>query len=366
MVSKEFFKQIEAYAESKQLDIETVLESFKTSIVKATEKETKKTAKVEFNPGKNEILVYTLEKVVEEYTVPSEDDEEEDKITEILLEDAKKVKSNAKVGDIIQTLVDPKLFSRQTTRAAKSTFGSDIKGVERAKAYEHFLMFQDEMITATITGINDKFLILDVGQQTSTVLPKSELLEHDEFNVGDKIKVYVKKVEQGSKGPKIVVSRSDKNLVIRLLENSISEIKDGIVEIKGIARDAGDRCKIAIYSNDPQVDALGACVGTGGERIKEVVNALGGEKIDLYKWSDVNEELIANSLQPAKVTKVLNIDVKNKSALAIVPDDQLSLAIGKAGQNVRLAVMSSGWKIDIKPSKEAFDEHLLDEFIFNK
>jgi len=365
MISKEFFKQIEAYAEEKQLDVEQVMESFKNSILKATQKETGKTAKVEFNPSKNEILVYTVEKVVEEYS-NSELEEGEQEISEILLEDAKKIKSSAKVGDIIETAVNPKGFSRQTARSAKSTFGSDIKGVEREKAYEYFKQFVDEMITADIIDINDKFLILSVGQGITTVLPKGELLKNDEFGVGDRIKVYVKKVEQGSKGPKIVVSRSDKNLVIRLLENTISEIKDGIVEIKGIARDAGDRCKIAIYSNDEKVDALGACVGTGGERIKEVVAGLNGEKIDLYKWSEDPEELIANSLQPAHVSRVLNVDVKNKTSLAIVPDDQLSLAIGKAGQNVRLAVMSSGWKIDIKPLTEAYAEGLLNDLLFDK
>ena len=365
MVSKEFFKQIEEYAQEKDLDIEQVLDSFAISIKKATQKETGKTARVEFDPNKNEIKVYTVEKVVEAYSEAGLEDGEEE-ITEILLEDAKKIKASAKVGDILETPVNPKQFSRQTARSAKSTFGSDIKSVERAKAYEYFQKFVDEMITADVLDVNDKFLVLAVGQGITTVLPKAELLKNDKFVAGDRIKVYVKRVEEGTKGPKIVVSRSDKNLVIRLLENTISEIKDGIVEIKGIARDAGDRCKIAIYSNDPKVDALGACVGQGGERIKEVVSGLNGEKIDLYKWSDNPEELIANSLQPAHVTKVLNIDPKTKTSLAIVPDDQLSLAIGKAGQNVRLAVMSSGWKIDIKPTNQAYSEGLLNDLLFDK
>ena len=143
------------------------------------------------------------------------------------------------------------------------------------------------------------------------------------------------------------------------METYIPEIKSGIIEIKGIARDAGDRSKIALYSNDPKVDAIGSCVGEGGSRIREIVNALGGEKVDLYKWSENPEELITNSLQPASVTRVLNIDVKNKTSQVVVPDDHLSLAIGKSGQNVRLAVQSCGWKIDIMPTSEAYEKGLI-------
>jgi N utilization substance protein A len=162
-----------------------------------------------------------------------------------------------------------------------------------------------------------------------------------------------------TKDPKVSVSRTDRALVIRLMENFIPEIKSGIIEIKGIARDPGDRSKIALYSNDPKVDAIGSCVGEGGSRIRDIVNALGGEKVDLYKWSEVPEELISNSLQPANVTKVLSIDPKTKSSVVVVPNDHLSLAIGKSGQNVRLAVQSCGWKIDIMPVTEAYEKGLL-------
>lgn len=216
------------------------------------------------------------------------------------------------------------------------------------------------MISAQVVKIDDNYAYLNIGQGTTAVLPKAEWLPNDSFNVGDKISVYIKKVEQTTKDPKVKLSRLDRNLITRLLETYIPEIKEGIIEIKGIARDAGDRSKIAIYSTDPRVDALGSCVGENGARIKEVVQALNGEKIDLYKWSEDPEELIRNSLQPAKVTLVLNIDPKEKTSLAIVPDDQLSLAIGKAGQNVRLAVQSCGWKIDIKSASEARNEGLLE------
>lgn len=359
MVSKDFFENIKKVAEENGMSEDEILEITKRAIAKSAQKQSGLTSVVEINPEKNMIRVFTVQKVVEAYT--PDDSEEAPEMSEILLEDAKAIKSSYKVGDVIKTEVNPKEFDRQTARSAKSTFGSDLKAAERKRAYEYFKSCEGEMIVAAVVDRNDRFVFLDLGQGVTTVLPLGELLKNDSFGIGDNIKVYVKKVEETSKNPKVVVSRSDKNLVTRLLEMNIEEIKSGIVEIKGIARDAGDRCKIAIYSNDSKVDALGACVGEGGSRIKEVVNALNGEKIDLYKWSENPEELIANSLQPAHVTKVLNIDPKTKTSLAIVPDDQLSLAIGKNGQNVRLAVMSCGWKIDIKPTSEAYNEGLLND-----
>ncbi|MGL4948850.1 MAG: transcription termination factor NusA, partial [Anaeroplasmataceae bacterium] len=306
-----------------------------------------------------EIRLFTQHEVVSELT-----EVQEDEMSQILLEDAKKIKSGYKLGDIVEVELNMKEFGRQAARSAKSTFASDLKALERKKSYEYFKAFEDEMISAYVVDISDRFITLDIGQQTTTLLPLNELLPNERFNRGDKINVYVKKVEQTTKDPKVFVSRIEKNLVTRLLENYVPEIKEGIIEIKGIARDPGDRCKIAIYSNDPKVDALGSCVGKGGTRIREVVNALNGEKIDLYKWSEDPEEMIKNSLQPADVSKILNIDVMNKTSLVVVPDEQLSLAIGKSGQNVRLAVQSSGWRIDIKPTSQAYEEGLLEGFLF--
>lgn len=360
MVSKEFFKQLEIAANEKGLTVEEYTEIIRRSIATSAKRETGKSVRVELNQDKNEISIYTQELVVEEFG-PIEGND----MTQILLEDAKKIKKSYKVGDIIETSVNPKDFGRQSAKSAKSTLNSDIKALERKKAYEYFKSFEDEMIDASIIDKKEKHLVLSIGQGVTTILPLNELLKNDKFEVGDKIKVYVKRVEQTTKEPKVLVSRSDRNLVTRLLETYIPEIKDGTIEIKGISRDAGDRTKIAIYSNDPKVDALGSCVGEQGNRIREVVSALNGEKIDLYKWSENPEELIANSLQPAHVTKVLNIDPKTKTSLAIVPDEQLSLAIGKNGQNVRLAVVSCGWKIDIKPTSEAYAEGLLEGMLFD-
>lgn len=359
MVSKEFFKQINNIAQERGLEAEDLINVFKKALATSVKRETGKSVRIEINSNKDEILAFTQELVVSEIV-----ENEEIEFTQILLEDAKKIKKNIKVGEVLETPVSPKDFQRQSARAAKSTFSSDLKALERKKAYTFFKQFEGEMISADVLEVNERHIVIAIGQGVTTLLPKSELLKNDNFIAGDKISVYVKKVEETTKDPRVYVSRSDRNLVTRLLESYIPEIKEGIIEIKGISRDPGDRCKIAILSNDPSVDALGTCVGEGGGRIRGVVQALNGEKIDLYKWSDDPVELIANSLQPAHVAKVLNIDPKNKSSLAIVPDDQLSLAIGKNGQNVRLAVVSCGWKIDIKPVSEAYNDGLLEQFLF--
>lgn len=357
MVSKDIFKNLEEYAALNGAEFDEILEVLKKSLAAAAKKVAPNaTITVKINVEKHELQVLAQRKVVE---VLSEELGEDD-ICEITLEEAKKIKPNAKVGDILTQSISPKDdFGRQAARSAKSTLTSNVKALHREKSYYFFKDLEGEMISADVLEIKDTFITLNLGQQVTTILPKAEMLPNDVFYPGDKIKVYVKKVEQTTKEPKVKVSRLDRNLITRLLENFIPEIKDGTIEIKGIARDAGDRSKIAIASVDPKVDALGSCVGENGSRIREVVNALNGEKIDLYKWSDDPEELIKNSLQPAKVTTVLNVDPKEKTSLAIVPDDQLSLAIGKSGQNVRLAVQSCGWKIDIKPVSQAYEEGLL-------
>ena len=277
----------------------------------------------------------------------------------MLVADAKKIKASAKVGDILEQQINIKNFNRTAVSAAKSVYTQGIKTKEREKAYEYFKSLENEMVNAEVSNMNEKYITLKLGYNVVTSIPVTELLPNDKFGIGDSIRVYIKKVENTTKDPKVSVSRTDRALVTRLMENYIPEIKSGIIEIKGIARDPGDRSKIALYSNDPKVDAIGSCVGEGGSRIREIVNALGGEKVDLYKWSDDPEELITNSLQPASVTKVLSIDPKAKSSVVVVPNEHLSLAIGKSGQNVRLAVQSCGWKIDIMPTSEAFEKGYL-------
>lgn len=346
MISKEFYKQLEIISEERGLSLEQLLDSFQKGLINAHKRTYGNTSvRVEFRPEKHEILMYSRRLVVE--TLDDLDPESE--ILPILYTDAKKINSRAKVGDILEEPVNIKDFGRMAASQAKQIFNQNMKNYEKENSFQYFKNMENEMISAQILEITDTHLTLSIGQNVTTLLPKKELLPNDEFFVGDSIRVYVSNVEQGTKGPKVFVSRNDKHLVIRLLEQNVPEIKEGIVEIKGIARDAGDRSKVSVYSNDPTVDPIGACVGENGSRIREVVNSLNGEKVDLYRWSEDVKELIANSLQPTNVVAVINVDPKTKTSLAIVPDNQLSLAIGKNGQNVRLAVQSCDWKIDIKP-----------------
>lgn len=380
MINKDFYKLAEEDAENRGFNVDEVLACMERALIGAFKKEHGNTScKVEFNKEKNEIRLYSIHKVVEQYTAVLEAEKreaevalgieevkdsphpevEEPQYAEMLLADAKKIKSTYKIGDLVLQQENLKNYSRMTILAAGNMYKQGVRTLEREKAFEYFKGLENEMINAEVSNMGDRFLTLKLGFNVATLLPVGELLPNDHLSIGDYIKVYVKKVEQTTKEPKVVVSRTERNLVTRLMENYIPEIKSGIIEIKGIARDPGDRTKIAIFSNDEKVDAIGSCVGEGGNRIKEIVNALGGEKVDLYKWSEDPEELIANSLQPASVTKVLSVDPKTRTSQVVVPDDHLSLAIGKAGQNVRLAVQSCGWKIDIMPTSEAYEKGLI-------
>ncbi len=362
MINKEFFKQAEELAKEKNVSVESIYETFAKSLQNAFKKiYGHASCRVEMKPEKSEIMMYSVHKVVDQYS--EEETEEENPIEEMLLEDAIKIKPSYKVGDIVEQPINIKNFSRTGIGAAKSTWTQNLKSLEREKAYDYFKEKENEMVKARVVDINPdgKFITLDLSHNVYAFLPKSDLLPNDDLHNEDYVNVYIKKVEKTTKDPKVSVSRSERNLVIRLMENYIPEIAEGIIEIKGIARDAGDRTKIALYSNDSKVDPIGSCVGEGGARIKEVCKALNGEKIDLYEWSDDPAKLIEKSLQPAHVTTVLKIDPIHKTSLAVVPDNELSLAIGKSGQNVRLAVQSCGWKIDIKPTSKAFEEGLLNE-----
>lgn len=361
MVNKQLFASLQAIADERGLEFEDLLKVLGDSLAACAKRALPdgddSTVTVDFDVDRNEYHINKCHVVVE-----TKDEELEDgQMAQISLEDAKLIKRTAKIGDILKDEMNPKddEFNRQIIRSVLSTFKSNLKNLERQKSFDYFKNLEHEMISADVTQKNDKFLTLDLGMGVTTILPLKELLPNDEFGVGDRIKVYVKEVEKTTKDPKVKVSRTDRNLITRLMEEYIPEIKDGTIIIKGIARDAGSRTKIAVYSNDPKVDAIGSCVGEAGARIREIVSALNNEQIDLYKWSEEPEELVAGALQPAKVTRVINIDEKAKTCLAVVPETQLSLAIGKNGQNVRLAVQSSNWKIDIKSTKEAMELGLM-------
>ncbi len=355
MISKEFFKNIELVAEEKELSHDQVVEAFVQGMIAGCKKaHDVRSCRVEIKEDKYEILVYTQHLVVDEYSIDADKN-----YTQILLEDAKKINARAKVGEVIEQKIDPKDFGHFAVRDFKSRLNETLISMQKENLYKHFKSHEHEMINARVIDIADDHYRLDIGKDLTTLLPKKEALPKDHFHVGDHIRVYVSDVEMKTKWPKVFVSRAHPSLIIRLLENYIPEIKDGTIEIMGIARDPGDRTKIGVKSNEPKVDPIGACVGEGGSRIREIVKQLSDEKIDLFRWSDNEKELIANALQPAEVIAVTRVNPKEKTALAIVPDDQLSLAIGKLGQNVKLAVQACGWSIDIKSEAMAQGEGIL-------
>lgn len=347
MISKEFFKALEQVAEDRDISKEKILDIFGKGLLNAYKKDYngQQNAKVVFNEEKAEILI------VATYLVVDTINPEAEKGMQITADEAQELKKNARVGDIIEVKITPKDFGRIAASSAKQILTQGLKQLERERNYEIFTDKTGEMIIAEIVAINDDFVTLFLGYDTETSIPARDLVGTD-LVLGSQIRVYITKVEQTTKGPKVYVSRTDRNLVKRLMEQAIPELQEGIVEIMGLARDPGDRCKVCVASNNPKVDPVGACLGRSGVRIREVIESLSGEKIDIYKYSEDPKELVSNAIQPAKSISVI-IDMKEKSATVIVPDDQLSLAIGKRGQNARLAVQSSGWKIDIKSETDA-------------
>jgi len=347
MISKEFFKALELIAEDRGIEKEKILDIFSKGLLNAYKKDYdgQQNARVVFNEEKAEILIIAT------YLVVDTVDPEAEKGTQITVEEAKEFKKNAKVGDVIEVKITPKDFGRMAASSTKQILTQGLKQLERERNFEIFSEKIGEMCIATVVQMNNDFVTLNLGYETETSIPAKDLLESD-LNVGQQVRVYITKVDQTTKGPKVYVSRTDRNLVKRLMEIAIPELQEGVIEIVGLARDAGDRCKVCVATNNPKVDPVGACLGKNGSRIHDVIEQLNGEKIDIYKYSEDPVELVSNAIQPARTVAVL-INPKEHSAIAIVEDDQLSLAIGKKGQNARLAVQSSGWKIDIKSETDA-------------
>ncbi|PKL00534.1 MAG: transcription termination/antitermination protein NusA [Tenericutes bacterium HGW-Tenericutes-1] len=347
MISKEFFKALDQIEEERGISKEKILDVFGKGLLNAYKKDFngQQNAKVIFNEEKYEVQIIASYEVVEAV------DPEAEKGTQITLDEAQLLKKNAKIGDVIEQKITPKDFGRIAASSAKQILTQGLKQLERERNFDIFTDKTGEMIIAEIVSMNDEYVTLSLGYDTETSIPLKDLMPSD-LIVGSQVRVYITKVEQTTKGPKVYVSRTDRNLVKRLMENAIPELQEGVIEIMGLARDPGDRCKVCVSTNNPKVDPVGACLGRNGTRIKDVIDQLNGEKIDVYKYSDDPKELVSNAIQPAKSVAVI-VDLKEHSAVAIVPDDQLSLAIGKKGQNARLAVQSSGWKIDIKSTTDA-------------
>lgn len=301
--------------------------------------------KVNMNRETGEIHVYSQKEVVEEVY---------DDVTEISLDDAKAISPRYQIGDIVDIEVTPKKFGRVAAQAAKQVVIQRIKEAERSIIYNEFITKEFDIITGTVIRKDKGNVFVDLGK-IEAVLGENEQIKGEEYNFNDRLKLYIVEVKNTTKGAQIVVSRTHPGLVKRLFELEVPEIFNGVVEIKSISREAGSRTKIAVHSNDSNVDAMGACVGAKGTRVQNIVNELKNEKIDIIKYSKLPEEYISNALSPAKVLDV-TLDEDAKSAKVIVDDNQLSLAIGKEGQNVRLAAKLTGWKIDIKSKSQAAKE----------
>ncbi|MFS8582191.1 MAG: transcription termination factor NusA, partial [Limnochordales bacterium] len=330
---------------------EILLEAIEAAIVSAYKRHygSAENVRVMLDDRTGRMRVYAMKTVV---------DEVEDDATEISLEDARQINPAYQVGDVAEIEITPKDFGRIAAGTAKQVVIQRIRDAERNLIYEEYASREGDIVTGIVQRMSNRNAIIDLGRIESVLVP-SEQMPGETYSPGARIKVYITEVKQLPKGPQVYISRTHPGLLKRLFELEVPEIHDGIVEIKAVAREAGNRSKIAVYSRDPNVDPVGACVGPRGTRVQAVVQELRGEKIDIVEWSPDPERFVANALSPAKVVQVyLNHD--EKSARAVVPDHQLSLAIGKEGQNARLAARLSGWKIDIKSESQMAELAMLE------
>ncbi len=345
-MNREFIKAIEDLEKEKQISKDVLIDAIESALVSAYKKNygTSQNVHVNIDREEGDIDVLMCKDVVEEV---------EDDMYQISLEDAREFDPRYEVGDVVEWQVTPRDFGRIAAQTAKQVVVQRIREAERGMVYDDYSQRQGELITGTVQRISGGTIFVNMGR-TEGILAVSEQVPGEHYQINDRIKVYIMDVRRTTKGPQVFLSRSHPGLVRRLFELEVPEIEDGVVRIENIAREAGSRTKIAVWTDDENVDPVGSCVGPRGVRVQTIVDELGGEKIDIIVWSEDPEELIASVLSPAKVERVIISDTE-KAATVIVPDFQLSLAIGKEGQNVRLAAKLSGWKIDIK-SHTQFEE----------
>ncbi len=340
MINQDFFLALEDLEREKGISQAEFIAALENALVIAYKKSTGTAGGVEvrLNPEKKSIKIYSTRAVVEEVVDPEK---------EISVEEAQTIKKSYKAGDTINTEIISKNFGRIAAQTAKQILMQKLREIERDNTVSEFEDREGELMACTVRRIEDGNVFVELGgNQIEGVLMPKDQVPGEKYELNQRLNVYVKRVKNSGKMAQIVVSRTATGLVKRLFENEVPEIKQGIVLVKGIARDAGQRTKIAIVSEDPMVDAVGACVGNKGARVNAIVAELGGEKIDIIQWSENPLEYISRALSPARVLKV--VQTGDESAMAIVPDDKLSLAIGRSGQNARLAVRLTGWKIDVK------------------
>lgn len=347
-MNEEFILALKQLESEKGIPEDVIIEALETALVSSYKKNfgTSQNVIVEINRDTGEISLAAEKEVVEEVF---------DENTEIAVEDARRENPRLEIGDIYYEKIDPEKFGRIAAQTARQVVIQRIKDAERDVIYDDYADRENEIITCDVQRVTKGNVFVDLGK-TEAILPVSEQIQGESYHQGDRYKMLVLEVNKQPKGPQIVLSRSHPNLVRRLFELEVPEIHDGIVEIFSIAREAGSRTKIAVFSKDEDVDPLGACVGFKGSRVKTIVDELHDEKIDIVIWEKDIAAFIGNALSPSKVVEVF-INQREKSAMVVVPDYQLSLAIGKEGQNARLAAKLTNWKIDIK-SETQFDEYL--------
>lgn len=352
-MNAEFIQALTEIEKEKGIPREVIFDALRKALEKSFEKnfDDRSNVVVDIDEETGKIDVFAL------YTVV---DEVEDTMTELTLEQARNEKPGAMVGDILRRQVTPRDFGRISAQTARNIVIQKMKDAERDVVYNEFISREKEMITGTVQRFERNNVYVNMGR-TEGLLPFSEQVPGERIVPGQRLKLYIQEVRNSPKGPQIVLSRANPGLVIRLFEMEVPEISDGVVDIYSVAREAGSRTKIAVFSKDPNVDPVGACVGFKGTRVKAIVDELGGEKIDIIIWDKDIRSFIANSLSPSKVDRVV-IKEKEKTALVVVPDDQLSLAIGKEGQNARLAAKLTNWKIDIKGESFVEEGDLVEDF----
>ncbi len=348
-MSKELMDALELLEKEKNISKDSLFDAIENSLITACKNNFGKAEniRVEVDRESCDFKCYADKEVVETA------DDVMDPNLEISLDDARKISKKAKVGDIVAISLNSKEFGRIATQNAKNVILQKIREEERGAIYNEYFEKEHDIVTGVVQRFIGKNISINLGR-ADAILNENEQVKGEVYRPTQRLRVYVLEVKNGSKGPRILVSRTHPDLVKRLFEQEVAEIQDGTVEIKSIAREAGSRTKIAVYSTDPNVDAVGACVGVNGSRVNLIVDELGGEKIDVINWDENPGNLIQNALSPAKIVAVF-ADPDEKSAKVVVPDYQLSLAIGKEGQNARLAAKLTGYKIDIKDETHAKD-----------
>jgi len=348
-MNKEFIKAIDELEKEKEISKDILIESIEIALVSAYKKNygTSQNVRVVIDRDEGDIDVFMKRNIVEEVV---------DDLTEISIADALEIDPRYTVGDAIEYQVTPRDFGRIAAQTAKQVVVQRIREAERGMIFDDYVTRQGELVTGVVQRISNETVFINMGKAEG-ILAGTEQVPGETYTVNNRLKVYIMDVKKTTKGPQVYLSRSHPGLVKRLFELEVPEIQDGVVVIKSISREAGSRTKIAVASLDENVDPVGACVGSRGSRVQVIVDEIFGEKIDIINWSDDPEKLISSALSPAKVEKVI-VSPDEKTAVVVVPDYQLSLAIGKEGQNVRLAAKLCSWKIDIKSHSQYFQEDI--------